>query len=397
MGSVPLAFSVHHFINSVGADAGFASIIGLAILVLLYFAQARETATLRNHAYEAAERIQQLEAEVDQLGRGHAGAGQAASSQPAVAAAQPARVSAPASAAAAARQVPEVAPSAGRLAPLPIAPAGVGAPALSAATKLIPTPSPAPAAAAAASAPASPVSDATVVAAGAVAAPMTAAGAANGNAHDPSGAPRPVSSPSATQAPPPRIQIRPAGTVPPARRPAAPLRSQVPPRSSRFNAGRILLAIAGLFALGGVIALLVVLTSSTGGSSSPNTANTRTSNAAGKRVNNQPAVAPSSVTVAVLNGTATAGLAHRVALNLSGAGYKEGTIATATDQTHTSTTVAYLPGFRRDALAVARSLKLAPSAVVPVDQSTQQVACPGPSACNANVIVTVGANLATTQ
>ena len=42
-GALPFAFSVSHFINSVGADAGFASIIGLAILVLLYFAQARET------------------------------------------------------------------------------------------------------------------------------------------------------------------------------------------------------------------------------------------------------------------------------------------------------------------------------------------------------------------
>src|SRR3982074_1815251 len=66
MGPIPFAFSVSHFINSVGADAGFASIIGLAILVLLYFAHARETASLRAHAYEAAERIQQLEARLAQ-------------------------------------------------------------------------------------------------------------------------------------------------------------------------------------------------------------------------------------------------------------------------------------------------------------------------------------------
>src|SRR5205814_456222 len=50
MGPIPFAFSVHHFINSVGADAGFASLIGLAILVLLYFSQARETAALREQA-----------------------------------------------------------------------------------------------------------------------------------------------------------------------------------------------------------------------------------------------------------------------------------------------------------------------------------------------------------
>src|SRR5438270_1592235 len=69
MASIPFAFSVHHFINSVGAYAGFAAIIGLAILVLLYFAQARETASLREQAYEAAQRIQQLENRIVQLGR----------------------------------------------------------------------------------------------------------------------------------------------------------------------------------------------------------------------------------------------------------------------------------------------------------------------------------------
>src|SRR3981081_4607226 len=69
MGSVPFAFSVHHFINSVGSVAGFASIIGLAVLVLLYFAHARETASLREQAYEAAQRIQQLEGRLTQLSR----------------------------------------------------------------------------------------------------------------------------------------------------------------------------------------------------------------------------------------------------------------------------------------------------------------------------------------
>ncbi len=59
MGSIPLALSVHNFISSVGADAGFASIIGLAILVLLYFAHARETANLHDEAEELAHRLLQ--------------------------------------------------------------------------------------------------------------------------------------------------------------------------------------------------------------------------------------------------------------------------------------------------------------------------------------------------
>ena len=50
MASAPYALSIHNFISSVGADAGFASIIGLAILVLLYFAHARETSALREQA-----------------------------------------------------------------------------------------------------------------------------------------------------------------------------------------------------------------------------------------------------------------------------------------------------------------------------------------------------------
>jgi hypothetical protein len=103
------------------------------------------------------------------------------------------------------------------------------------------------------------------------------------------------------------------------------------------------------------------------------------------------------VTVAVLNGTSTANLAHNVGQKLVGAGYQEGTIATAQDQTHSSTIAAYLPGFKRDALAVAGTLKLKPAAVQAVDSSTQAVACPPPSTCKANVVVTVGSDLANTQ
>ena len=68
MDSLPsAALSVHHFISSVGADAGFAALIAVAILVLLYFAQARETATLRTRAQEADFRAQALEVRVADL------------------------------------------------------------------------------------------------------------------------------------------------------------------------------------------------------------------------------------------------------------------------------------------------------------------------------------------
>jgi hypothetical protein len=72
-------------------------------------------------------------------------------------------------------------------------------------------------------------------------------------------------------------------------------------------------------------------------------------------------------------------------------------VATAADQTEASTVVAYLPGAtnRTDARHVATALHLQETAVRPIDQGTQQVACPPPGACGANVVVTVGADLAT--
>ena len=67
MVSLPFALSVHKFVNSVGTDVGFASIIAVAILILLYFAHARETATLRDRLDEAHSRIGGLEARIAQM------------------------------------------------------------------------------------------------------------------------------------------------------------------------------------------------------------------------------------------------------------------------------------------------------------------------------------------
>jgi hypothetical protein len=105
---------------------------------------------------------------------------------------------------------------------------------------------------------------------------------------------------------------------------------------------------------------------------------------------------PSHVTVAVLNGTDTNQLAHHVADGLAAKGYKEGQIATASNQTVTTTEVAYLPGRtnRIDALHVAQALHLKAADVVPINQTAMAVACPPPASCTANVVVTVGSDLA---
>jgi len=149
--------------------------------------------------------------------------------------------------------------------------------------------------------------------------------------------------------------------------------------------------LLGVLLPAAVIAVLLVVTS--GGGSSHRAAGTRSTNAPAARGG----FVPASVTAAVLNGTDVSQLAHRVEQKLSRGGYKGGTVATAADQTHKATVVAYLPGYQGNATHVASSLGLPSSAVQPVDQSAHAIACPPPSACGASVVVTVGSDLASTK
>src|SRR5450755_2525361 len=116
MRAIPYALSVHHFISTVGADAGFAAIIGLAIVVLLFFAHARETANLRHRATEAEDALHRLEQYVDQIARSGT-----------VRTAQPAPAPAPALAAAAPAAVPARAGAGAPVTGRTVTPAPVGA------------------------------------------------------------------------------------------------------------------------------------------------------------------------------------------------------------------------------------------------------------------------------
>src|SRR4051812_4640477 len=84
---VLLAFSLQSEIEKYGAYVGIASFFGLAILSLLYFAQAREVKRLRDWAGRAPERA----AEVEALAVAHAEEARRAPA-PAPASAQPATV-----------------------------------------------------------------------------------------------------------------------------------------------------------------------------------------------------------------------------------------------------------------------------------------------------------------
>jgi hypothetical protein len=435
MATIPFAFSVHHFINSVGADAGFAAIIGLAILVLLYFAQARETHNLREQAYEATQRVGQLEGRIAQLVRQQTGGTQAPGPVPAPLRATPGAVAA-VSAASARMPAPASAYVAAGSAP-PGPPAGVAAPALAAATRLIPAVAASPLSASGAavgparpaSSPLGPPQPATRVVGppqpvGGVVGPPQPAGATaigppqpaslagvGGSPTKPSIAYARAPGDGATLATPPpvtaaggangggppapptdRAQGRPGGVTPAPRRPFIPPPAEYKVQRSRTS--RILAALLAVLVVAAVVVALLIVTSSGGGTSASSSSAAASNAAAAHRGQRATSFRPSSVTVAVLNGTGTSGLARRIATRLGVVGYKQGTVANAADQTSTATIVAYLPGHRSAALRVASALKLGSGAVQPVDASTQQVACPAGAACAANVVVTVGADLA---
>jgi hypothetical protein len=453
MTTVPFALSVHSLVNSLGTDLAFAAIIGLAILILLYFAQARETATLRERLDDAAQWIETLESRLTQLQRtAPVPTAQRPGQQPQGAAGAPVqrpRPGQPASSRPGGAAIPAVAsgPSRPMRGPLLGAPAGMAGPALAAATHLIPlsgsgSRSVVPAGGGegeqemgvgaaggqATGGQTSAVGDETILAAPA---PATAAAMANGHGQGSGGvaappAPRPAfaagsAGPASAAGGPLRGPARSAGNGPGApgasaaalaaglggSRPLPPLRGRPAPQASR--ARRLAPLLIGLAAVVVIVVALLILT---GGSST--TATVHKSRAASARARHAKTVAvnPSTVTVAVLNGTSVTNLAHDVASRLGTDGYKEGTIATAADQTHSTTTVAYLPGHQADARAVAAVLNLKSSAVVPVDQQAMGVACPGSgtsgtsgasgtsgtpassSSCGADVVVTVGSDLA---
>ncbi|MGA8333695.1 MAG: LytR C-terminal domain-containing protein, partial [Solirubrobacteraceae bacterium] len=284
----------------------------------------------------------------------------------------------------------------------PSAPAGVGAPALAAATRLIPDPVFAQPAA-------SPVGlvGGTTDEATAVEPPPVPVGG-NGSSH------RPVAASAATMqrtvgaraggnsrsagGPPRGGQGRATGAP---GRPAGPPRGVMATRQapSRTRLGTVLAVLAGLLAIGAVVAgVLVIRNINHGSSQSSSSAEAAAARRAAesRRTASVTAVNPATVTVAVLNGTSTNGLAGDVSNKLHGDGYQKGYVGNFTaNQTQSSTAVLYMRGYKRDATSVATALKLRPAAVQPIDQSTQQLVCPPTSGpCKSSVVVTVGSDLA---
>ncbi len=421
---MPLSFalSISHFVSSVGADAGFAALIGLAILVLLYFAHARETSNVRSELVRANERLEELERRLT------AGVSPYVAPRPPIAA--PGMEGEDAGGIAGAEVAPPssaVAPGAGAGAgagashlggaPALTPPAGVGAPPLTDATRVVPgveqeasESEEAPSEGRPAEAPSEGQPAEAPVAAVPLAAPQGTGAAPSATVTGAQAPPAPGSfrpgafggdRPPPVVAPPPGVGRTPAPVTAAAggNGTSATLgASSGAPRSllehglpSRHRSLKWLIPlVAGLVLVAIAVVLVVVLTSGNG---------TPGHRAAARHVPPKIAAAPSgispaAVTVAVVNGTSINQLAHHVGDRLTRLGFKEGALATATGQTLSTTSVGYLPGYHKDGLLVAHALKLPAANVRPAAQSNLSLVCPQPTSCTADVVVVAGTDLA---
>lgn len=98
---------------------------------------------------------------------------------------------------------------------------------------------------------------------------------------------------------------------------------------------------------------------------------------------------PTQVSVLVLNGTHVSGAASRVNRQLIGAGYNSVGTGNATTSDNATTTVDYIAGYQAEAVALAASLSLPPTAAQPMPTPP-----PVSDTKGANLVVVVGTDLA---
>jgi hypothetical protein len=367
-----LALSVSGKIEQYGAYAGFASVLGLAVLSLLYFAQAREVKRLREWAGRAPERAH------DEQERAVAAAQQRVIAQP-QRPAQPAPQGQPGQPAAAPGARPAAATPAGQAAGAPGAAPAAAAAAATAAGAATATP-PGARPAAAPGGPGGPGSPN-----GPAGQPTTVQPAANGAA----AADQPTQPPVRPGQP---LRVPPGAGTPPSR-------SALPPDDEDEPRSRTAL-FAALGALVAIVAVVVILVTGVlgGGDSGTQKANTleapgastQASGSATKTTaSKQPAAAPQpgTYTVAVLNGTTVPGLARGVANRLTEAKHKIGNVTNAATQDRSATQIEFARGHRAEADAVAKVIDVKSDAIIPLTAGSKTIA-----GDQATVVVTVGAD-----
>jgi hypothetical protein len=405
LGAVALGDKIETF----GAYFGYAAVIGLGVLSLLYFAQAKEVKRLREWAGRAPERdadlVQRAQSDVSRRVVAQpivTQPGAVVPAGPQTPAAQQAEAARKAAAAAvmqkfqpgggaAAAGTPVVAPP-GQLARpggLGVQPAGASqtSPAPGAGTA---TPG-APAAPGAPSAPGAPTTvgpspgpalPPSAATAGAVAAARQAAiagrspaSSTNGDAHDPLNPP-----------------ISPLPDVPSRQPREVTLTSD---REEGRSGSRVGLIVGGAFTVI-VIAVAIVLLLSAGGDTPPK--DNTLGNATPPPAATKPPPAPSASAVdrratkiVVLNGTFQTGLAASVASKIEDKGFTILSKPTNADQQVATTTVSYASGHKPGALLVAKIVGVSADAVKPADANASVAAGP-----DADVVVIIGADVAST-
>ena len=376
-----------HVIQEIGAYAGLAAMVGLAVLSALYFSQARDVKRLREWAGRAPERAAER--------AGLAVAPSRPGQPPPQGAPRPAAQAAPTSG-----QRPPPGPGAPAPAPSGTASSGGGgasgpaAPAPAAATGATPAaataaaqqgrgaataPEEAPAAAPATNdskgggdpAPKAPPPGA----APAVAIPAVEQAPPSSNARPAAPPGRP---PAAGGAAPPRTAARPGGSRATTSRPFS--RAPAEPWYRRVLRGRpeyLVLAVTGVLIIGGALAFAV---SQVGGANSSSTHSNAASGSG--RAAHQPPLSPRDVTVSVLNGTTVPGLAAQVGDRVQSEGFRLGNITNGSNQQRGQSVVLYAPGASRQAVLVSRRLGIAGRQ--PMDAESQALGG------SAKVVVVVG-------
>jgi hypothetical protein len=285
-----------HHVQQIGSYAGFAAIVGLAVLSALYFSQARDVKRLREWAGRAPERAAEEEARI-------AAASATAQQQRAAAGAGGAPTMAPAPA-------PTTLPGTGSATPAP------------GQTPL----------------------------------------------------PRPVATAAATP------------TTPILSRPPEPWYKRIVWPDGRY----IALIVVGVLVIGGGAAYGIAHLVNSGGGSTPAAVSASNPPASSKKTTSTkhkttPAINPSSITVAVLNGTTATGLANQLADRVQQLGFHRGATGNAlTGGQQAESVVEYSHNNRAAAQLVGRKLGI--SQTEPIDTNTQQLAG------DATVVVILGAD-----
>jgi LytR cell envelope-related transcriptional attenuator len=366
----------------VGAYGGLASVVGLGVLSLLYFAQAREVKRLREWAGRAPERAAELEQRVQADAQRRV---VAQPLSPATTAAQKAEAARTAAAAALYAQVPP---------PPPPPPPLVGPPG-QLARPALPGAVPAAPAASASAAVTTPASESGTTAGSTTSAPglpaATAAAATSAARQTGVASPAPLPQENGTSG----QETRESAAARPD--PPAPLSGSAlfadEDDDGGMSTGRIVAIVVGaVAAVLATVVVMVVLTSGDTPARKPNdfgsvsqagSATPGSSSADGSPASS--GVDRRETRVAVLNGTTQTGLARAVADKIEQAKFTIAGTENNADQAVPTTTVSYRAGNERAAQIVAQVIGIDSASVQAVDANTS-------AAADADVIVIVGAD-----